>query len=146
MIDPNRPYWRAEIDKVFEKVKAEMHREAVLRGEGVALYQDCYTGEVLRGGDKYDYEHIRSAEVIFSRYKSVLTNDQIAEVVNCDENVKVTLRVINQSKGKTEFETWIMTADNVSKHSINLLIAEEAVKQADLGINRAVARFLTSPT
>ncbi|WP_246535464.1 hypothetical protein [Litoribacter ruber] len=87
--DPNRPYWREEIDKEFSRVKARMHAEAVQRGGGVALYTDCYTGKMLRGGDPYDYEHIRSSEEIFMQYRDRLTNEQIAKLVNCPENVAV---------------------------------------------------------
>ena len=60
--DPNRPYNRTEINKGFDKVKAEMHKEALAKGhakykDNKALYQDGYTGEELRGGDAYEYDH-----------------------------------------------------------------------------------------
>ena len=73
MIDSTRPYRRIEIDKVFAKVKSQMHIDALIRGgDGLALYIDLYTGKALRGGDAYDYEHIRSSEEIHSKYKSCL--------------------------------------------------------------------------
>ena len=103
MHNPSRPYHRVEIDLLFTKVKAQMHQQALRRGgDDTALYTDCYTGETLRGGDRYDYEHIRSSEAVFMAYRDRLTNSQIAEVVNCPENVAVTLRTINQSKGKSQ--------------------------------------------
>lgn len=78
-----------------------MQIEALKRdGDRLALYQDCHTGKTLGGGDPYDYEHISSSEKIFMKYRHILTNEQIAEVLNCTENVAVTLRSINQSKGK----------------------------------------------
>lgn len=141
MIDfnPNRPYHRTEIDLLFAKVKAQMHQQALAKGgNGVALYIDCYTGAVLRGGDRYDYEHIRSSEAIFMMYRDRLTNHEIAEVVNCPENVAVTLRSINQSKGKMRMEDWLANPDNVSNHNINLVVTKGTLASADKGIERKV--------
>lgn len=108
MLIPNRPYHRKEIDLLFTKAKAKMHQEALARsGDGKALYIDCYTGETLRGGDRYDYEHVRSSEALFMMYRDRLTNFEIAEVVNCQKNIAVTLRSINQSKGKMRLEDWL---------------------------------------
>lgn len=69
-----RPYRRTEIDKVFARVKATMHKRALERGNGVAYYTDIYTGLILRGGDPYDYEHIRSSEDLYMRYCDRLTD------------------------------------------------------------------------
>jgi hypothetical protein len=71
-----------EIDKVFTSVKAAMHAEVCKRGNGIALYQDIYTGLTLRDGDLYDYEHIRSSEEIFTKYKDRLTDEVKALEVN----------------------------------------------------------------
>ena len=121
MQNPNRPYHRTEIDLLFTKVKTQMHQKALERGgDGKALYTDCYTGETLRGGDRYDYEHIRSSEAVFMEYRDRLTNSEIAEVVNCPENVAVTLRSINQSKGKMRMEDWLANNHNASNHRINM--------------------------
>lgn len=141
MLNPNRPYWRKEIDDSFNKIKAKLHAEAQQRGGGVALFVDCYTRKELRGGDVYDYEHIRSAEEIFMKYRDRLTNEQIAQVVNCQDNVKVTLRTINQSKGKRTFEEWCTKAQ-VEKYDIDLSYAQESVRKADLGIERVAKRYL----
>ncbi|MDR2223903.1 MAG: hypothetical protein LBE34_14380 [Flavobacteriaceae bacterium] len=141
MLNPNRPYWRKEIDDLFNKVKAKLHAEAQKIGGGTAIFTDCYTGKELRGGDAYDYEHIRSAEEIFMQYRDRLTNEQIAEVVNCEANVKVTLRLINQSKGKRTFEEWC-TSIQVDKYNINLPHAQASVRQADLGIQKAIKKLL----
>ena len=101
LINPERPYSRLAIDKVFTKTKASMQQAALERGgDGLALYTDVYTGETLRGGDAYDYEHLRSSEAVHTQFKSLLTDDQIALVVNCPENVGVTLSSINKSKRK----------------------------------------------
>ncbi len=138
MIDPYRPYWRTEIDQAFAKRKAIMHAEAVKRGgDGIALFQDCYTGKTLRGGDAYDYEHIRSSEEIFMEYRGRLTNEQIAEVVNCPENVGVTLRRINQSKGKRKMEDWLQSVGHLPEFDINLKHTSLSLKRANEGIIKA---------
>ncbi|WP_417861296.1 hypothetical protein [Winogradskyella sediminis] len=139
-----RPYHRQEIDLLFTKVKTQMHQQALARsGDGIALYTDCYTGETLRGGDRYDYEHIRSSEDVFMTYRDRLTNTEIAEVVNCPENVAVTLRTINQSKGKTRMEAWMSNSTNVLSHNINATIAKSAIANADLGIKNKVEEILS---
>lgn len=144
MHNPSRPYHRVEIDLLFTKVKAQMHQQALRRGgDDTALYTDCYTGETLRGGDRYDYEHIRSSEAVFMAYRDRLTNSQIAEVVNCPENVAVTLRTINQSKGKMRMEDWLANATNVSSHNVNKAIAIKALSNADKGIQNKVKEILS---
>lgn len=42
----------------------------------------------------------RSHEKLFTKCKGILTDDQIAQVINYNENIIVTLVKINQSKGK----------------------------------------------
>lgn len=139
MIDAKRPYRRTEIDIVFAKRKALMQQEALKRGgDGLALYIDCYTGETLRGGDRYDYEHIRSSEMLHTKYKHLLEDEQIALVVNCPENVSVTLRNINQSKLKQAMEDWMKKMDNIAKHNIDLKLTLANLKKADEGIERMV--------
>lgn len=144
MTNPTRPYHRIEIDLLFTKVKSKLHQEALARGgDGVALYTDCYTGETLRGGDRYDYEHIRSSEEVYMMYRDRLTNHEIAEVVNCPENVAVTLRTINQSKGKRKMEDWLANASNVSNYGIDVAITINALANADRGIQQKVKEILS---
>ena len=143
-LDTNRPYHRTEIDQIFTKVKALMHQKALARGgDGKALYTDCYTGKTLRGGDRYDYEHIRSSQAVFIEYRDRLTNSEIAEVVNCPENVAVTLRTINQSKGKMRLETWISNSNNTTKHNIDIDFAKNSAAIADKGIQRKAQEILS---
>lgn len=121
-----------------------MHQQALERGgDGIALYMDCYTGQTLRGGDRYDYEHIRSSEAVFMDYRDRLTNSQIAEIVNCPENVAVTLRTINQSKGKMRLEDWLANATNVSNHNVNKAFSLKALSNADKGIQNKVKEILS---
>lgn len=139
MIDPIRPYRRIEIDKIFTRTKASMQQAALIRGgDGIALYIDVYTGKTLRGGDPYDYEHIRSSEEIHSKYKPILSDDQIAMVVNCPENVGVTLTFINKSKGKRRMEDWLANPANIVVNAINLKLTLANLKKADEGIERMV--------
>ena len=145
MIDENRPYRRIEIDRVFAKAKGEMHAAALVRGKAKgfdqAHYQDIYTGKELLGGDPYDYEHIRSSEEIYSRYKSILTDDQIALVVNCPENIGVTLSYINKSKGKRKMEDWLSNPANIAIHGIDMKLTLANLKKADDGIDRRVKKL-----
>jgi hypothetical protein len=139
MIDSDRPYRRTEIDKIFTKTKASMQQAALKRGgDRIALYIDVYTGKTLRGGDSYDYEHIRSSEAVHTQYKSLLTDEQIALVVNCPENVAVTLRCINQSKGKRKMEDWLSNPANITTNRIDLKLTLVNLKKADEGIERMV--------
>ncbi|MHA7944402.1 hypothetical protein ACJOV8_015095 [Formosa sp. 3Alg 14/1] len=144
MQNPNRPYHRTEIDLLFTKIKAQMQKKALVRGgDGRALYTDCYTGKTLRGGDRYDYEHIRSAEDVFMTYRDRLTNAEIAEVVNCPENVSVTLRTINQSKGKRRMEDWLSNEINVNVYNIDRKVTLETLTKADFGILQKVNDILS---
>lgn len=139
MIDSDRPYRRTQIDKIFTKTKASMQQAALKRGgDGIALYIDVYTGKTLRGGDPYDYEHLRSTEAVHTKYKSVLTDEQIALVVNCPENVAVTLRCINQSKGKRKMEDWLSNTANIIANGIDLKLTLSNLKKADEGIDNMV--------
>ena len=142
MTDPNRPYSRLAIDKIFSKTKATMQQAALIRGgDGLALYTDVYTGKTLRGGDAYDYEHLRSSEAVHTQFKSLLTDDQIALVVNCPENVGVTLSSINKSKGKRKMEDWLANPSNVTVHGIDLILTLSNLRKADEGIERMVKSF-----
>ncbi|MBW4362299.1 hypothetical protein [Flavobacterium taihuense] len=139
MIDPNRPYSRLAIDLIFTKTKALMQKAALIRGgDGLALYIDVYTGKTLRGGDAYDYEHLRSSEAIHTQFKSRLTDEQIALVVNCPENVCVTLRCINQSKGKRKMEDWLNNPTNIINNNIDLKLTAANLKKADDAIEKMV--------
>lgn len=143
MIDTDRPYSRLAIDKIFIKTKATMQQAALIRGgDGLALYTDVYIGKILRGGDPYDYEHLRSSEAVHTQFKSHLTDDQIALVVNSPENVGVTLRCINQSKGKRKMEDWLANPANITANSIDVKLTLANLKKADEGIERMAGSFL----
>ncbi|KPQ06662.1 MAG: hypothetical protein HLUCCX10_17715 [Algoriphagus marincola HL-49] len=135
----SRPYSRLEIDKMFNQIKAQMHAEALKRGNGKAIYQDCYTGKTLHGGDPYDYEHIFPSEWVHSTYKHLLSDEQIALVVNCPENVGVTLRVINQSKGKHNPEAWFAQAHHIKNNDIDIHLAQSNIRKAKAAIERMAA-------
>lgn len=146
-IDPNRPYNRTEINKVFDKVKAELHKEALKRGQakyndGKALYVDGYTGKELRGGDAYEYDHARSAESIFNKYKATHSDKQIAEIVNHRSNIIVTNTDINKFKGKYRFEGKLKNEARVKELGINLSFTKKALRLADLNISCQAAKLI----
>ena len=143
MANSNRPYSRLTIDKIFTKTKAAMQQAALIRGgDGLALYTDVYTGRTLRGGDPYDYEHLRSSEAVHTQFKSLLTDEQIALVVNCPENVGVTLTFINKSKGKRKMEDWLSNPANIAANRIDFKLALSNLKKADEGIETMVKSFI----
>lgn len=121
-----------------------MHQEALKRGNGRALYYDCYTGQKWNGGEPYDYEHIYGSEWVHSTYKHALTDEQIALVVNCPENVAITSRTINQSKGKTAPEIWFANPENISRHGIDLKLSLANIQKAKSGIEKKVKQLLGS--
>ncbi|RAI84190.1 hypothetical protein [Algoriphagus yeomjeoni] len=141
MIEELRPYHRGEINRAFERVKALLHYDAVKRGNGIAFYIDTYTGEELRGGDAYDYDHIFPSEMIHSRYKNKLSDLQIAELVNIPENIAVTLRSINQSKGKKDPEFWILDSRIMIGTSIKLARVKSAIAKAKAAIEVKASEF-----
>lgn len=140
-LDQNRPYNRTEIDKAFNKVKAELHEEALERGQakyndGRALYKDAYTGKELRGGDAYEYDHARSAEEIHNKYKATHSDEQIAQIVNHRSNIKVTHTDINRSKGKYRFEDKLKNRTRVKELGINVSRTKKVLRLADLNMSR----------
>lgn len=146
MIDKNRSYSRLEINKAFNNVKATMHADALLRGKAKGLVQafsqDIYTCKDLLGGDDYAYDHIRSSEAIFNKYKDVLSDEYIALVVNCPENLGVTLASINKSKGKRSMEDWLSNRNNITNHNIDLNLTKTHLTNADKGIEKLVNKLL----
>lgn len=143
---PNRPYSRIAIDKEFKIIKAQMHSEALQRGakENVkhAVFKDAYTGKKLIGGGKYEFDHIRSSENIYNKYKALLTDDEIAKVVNCKENVVATHADINRAKGKWDLEKLLEDNQKVKILGINLPLAKQTAKKADEAIKRKVQEII----
>lgn len=137
----SRPYHRGEINKAFEKIKAKLHSEAVLKGRGRAFYFDSYTGNELRGGDPYDYDHIFPSEMIHTLLKDDFTDEEIAEIVNLRENIAVTLRTINQSKGKKNPEIWVKEEALVNHGLIDLEKVNDAVFAAKSAINKKIKQM-----
>ena len=143
---PNRPYSRIAIDKEFKIIKAKMHSEALQRGakENVkhAVFKDAYTGKKLIGGGKYEFDHIRSSEKIFNKYKAILTDDEIAKLVNIKENIVATHTDINRAKGKWDLEKLLEDNQKVKTLGINLPLAKHSAKKADEAIKRKVLEII----
>lgn len=136
-----RPYNRDEINKAFEKAKFILHEQALLRGNGRAYHLDTYTGEELWGGDRYDYDHIFPSEMIHTKYKDRLSDLEIAQVVNIPENIAVTLRSINQSKGKKDPEFWAMDTRIILSHPIKLELVHRAIARAKTALEAAASKY-----
>lgn len=146
IFDPNRPYNRVEINKLFLKVKAEMHEETKMRGRAKynmdrALYKDGFTGEELLGGDAYEYDHIRSAEYLFNKYKATHSDKQIAQLVNHRSNIIVTNTEINRFKGKYNIEDRLINVERVKALGIKPDLVKKATQLADSSISNLALKL-----
>ncbi|WP_051931277.1 hypothetical protein [Gillisia sp. Hel_I_29] len=148
MHDIIRPYSRIDINKEFIKVKKKLHDEAVIRGveldgRPVSYFEDVYTGSIFRGGEKYEYEHIRSAENLHSEYKNIHTDKEIALIVNHRNNIGVTSLEINRFKDKYRIEDRILNDDDlIRKFQIDVFLTKRNVSKADTSINEMSLQIL----
>lgn len=142
----NRPYNRTLINKEAKKIFHQKHLEALERGKQLnlnkAVHTDGYTGKILLGGDSYHYDHIRSAESIHTKYKHLLTDEEIAKVVNCRENITPTSSRFNQSKGKRDIERILDDEKKVNEFGIDKKLALEKIKKADEAIKNKVEELI----
>lgn len=147
-INPTRAYNRHLIDKEFKIVKAQFHKDAVEKGNklnlGKAVFTDGYTGKRLLGGEAYEYDHVRSAQSIYNKYKSILTDEEISKVVNCKENIITVSTKINRSKGKWDIEYLLKNQEKVKELGINKELTISSVKKSDIAIKRKVQEILSS--
>lgn len=141
-----RPYSRAAINKEFNIVKMQLHNEAKLRGLNsnlkCAISIDAYTGKKLLGGTGYEYDHVRSAEYVFNKYKAFLTDNEIAKVVNCRENIVATQRGINRAKGKWALEKLLNDVEKSRNLGINVTLSKQVANNADDGIKAKVQEII----
>lgn len=150
MHSANRPYSRIEINKGFSKIKNQLHIEALHRGfkfdgRQVAYFEDVYTGIIFRGGEKYEYEHIRSAENAHSEFKAIHTDREIALLVNHRDNIGVTSVAINKFKDKYKIEERILNnSDAISRFNINVRLTKQNVRKADRSIQELSRQILNS--
>lgn len=147
VLNPERNYSRTAINKVFKLKKTEMHAEALKRGQKEniknAIFMDGYTGKRLLGGiSSYEFDHVRSSEYIYKKYKSILTDEQIAQVVNCNENILTTSTKINRAKGKWPLESLLNNTTKTEELGMNSLLANQAIKKADESIKRKVRELI----
>jgi outer membrane protein OmpA-like peptidoglycan-associated protein len=155
MIDPNRSYNRDEINRKFKTAIKELHAEALENGAKLEVYddqgkaravcKDVYTGKELLGGDeinKFEYDHIRSSAYIHNKYKGILPDDEIAELVNCRGNIGATHKSINRSKGKLDMENLLDNSVKSKKLGIDEKITKSSIQAADLAIERKVKEIL----
>lgn len=141
-----RPYSRAAINKEFNIVKMQLHNEAKLRGLNAnlncAISIDAYTGKKLLGGSSYEYDHVRSAEYIFNKYKAFLTDNEIAKVVNCKENIVATQRSINRAKGKWALEKLLNDVEKSRNLGINVSLSKKVANNADDAVKAKVQEII----
>ena len=148
MMDYNRPYSRIAINKAFVKRKCEMHKEAIVRGvnfDGIklALYEDVYTGIQYRGGDSYEYEHLRSSHSVFEKFKHLHTDEEIAKIVNIPENVGITSFEINRHKDKYQMETRILEyPEKIINFMIDINLTKANLKKADKAMMKVSKEIL----
>ena len=125
------PYQRNIFEQEFIKAKAKL---AQATGN---FHKDTYTQEPLLPGGSWDFDHIISAKA-FSELPGVsLLPSQIqAQILSSPENIAVTDRTINKSKGKYDLLTWLTRKSsgrqitNVQHYKIDTLAAKTAYQNA----------------
>lgn len=143
ILNPPRPYNRDAINELFKIRKKELHLEGLKNGSnGVSKFSDIYTGKILRGGEKFDYDHIISAKTVFDKYKHVLTDKQIAELANMKENIGPTIRDINKSKGKKDLLKWFKNPKNDQIHQVNEDLLINNYKRAEEAVNNRALEMM----
>lgn len=147
-LDASRNYSRQAIDKEFTIAKRGMHKEGLRRGQKEnlkeAIFTDGYTGKRLIGGSKYEFDHIISAENIYSKYKSILSDDEIAIVVNCVENITTTSTSINRAKGKMPLDKLLGNKKKAESLGIDLELAKKTLSNAENGIKKKVKEIIAN--
>ncbi|WP_143961351.1 hypothetical protein [Litoribacter populi] len=142
-VNPNRPYNRTAINEVFKIRRNEFHLEGLARGEnGKSAFTDIYTGEKFIGGQKFDYDHIVSSHALFEKYKHVLTDRQIAELVNIKANIGPTMRPINKSKGKWDLLYWFEKSDASNRFGVKEELVKEQYQKANFAIEKKLQELL----
>lgn len=142
-LNPNRPYNRDAINKLFLLKKKEFYMEGMKRGtNGTSYFTDIYTGRLLKGGDEFDYDHIISSQYIFERYKNVLTDYQIAQVVNIKNNIGPTARPINLSKGKKDLIAWFKKDRPDDKFGVQKNLVDKHRQIAEKAVNEKAQEFI----
>jgi hypothetical protein len=146
VFNPDRDYNRTAINNAFKLKKREIHAIGLKRGQKEnlknAVFTDGYTGKRLLGGSNYEFDHVRSSEYIHKKYKSLLTDEEIAQVVNCNENILTTSTKINRAKGKWPLENLLDNIEKKEELGINSILANRAIKNADAGIKRKVGEII----
>jgi hypothetical protein len=101
------PYQRNIFEKGFTKIKQQLHKET---GN---YHTDTYTGNSLKPGEAWDFEHIISAKE-FSSLPNVglLSADLQSNILNNRKNIGFTMRTINKSKGKHSLVEWLRWKSN----------------------------------
>ncbi|MGY6559020.1 MAG: hypothetical protein ACXIT9_07025 [Nitritalea sp.] len=136
-----RPFCRIQIEADFEKQRAKLFAAAVRRGEGIAMFTDCFCGDILRVGDSYAFIHIFSPEEIFEQHQYKLTDEEISSLVNCPENVRVTRRMLRDWKGNKNPKAWLQEMLDSRAGNIDPGLTRETIAKAEKGIKYRLAEM-----
>ena len=100
-------YKRSIYTKGFNQIKKQLSLET---GN---FHTDTYTGQPLRPGEPWDFEHIISAKE-FSSLSNVesLEDETLSTILNNRKNIGFTLRTINKSKDKYSLTEWLNRKSN----------------------------------
>lgn len=95
-------YHRIIFELEFRKAKA------ILAAATSNYHTDTYTGKSLEPGGSWDFDHIVSAKS-FSGMKDVelLPMEVQSKILSSVQNIAITERTINKSKGKYELMEWM---------------------------------------
>ncbi|EIM78428.1 hypothetical protein A3SI_03548 [Nitritalea halalkaliphila LW7] len=122
------------IEADFEKQCTTLFAAAVRRGEGIAMFTDCFCGDILRVGDPYAFLHVFSPEEIFEIHKDTLTDEEISSLVNCPENVRVTRKMLRDWKGTKNPKVWLQEMLDSRAGNIDPGLTRETIAKAEKGI------------
>jgi outer membrane protein OmpA-like peptidoglycan-associated protein len=95
------------------------------------LYNDIYTGRELRGGDKYQFEHIISAFDVFEMLKGTHTDEEIAEIANNPKNLGPSRTDLNSHKGNRDLKDYILDhPEKIKRFNIDKKLATNTLTEA----------------
>ncbi|MFN3800080.1 hypothetical protein [Belliella pelovolcani] len=131
-----------EVTKHFSLVKSKMLSQAINQGKGRAIYQDAFTGKLLWADDSFEFGYIYSPKMICETYQAVLSEEEIAQVINCPSNVIVTHTEVLASLRDQDPDTWIKNQALENTLNIDLALAARQINKAKMAIANAANQYL----
>lgn len=133
-----------KISNAFTSTKAKMQRRAINQGGGKAIYMDAFTGKILWLGDPFEFGYVYSPIQIYDTYKDLLSEDQIAELVNSSANVIVSLTVILESLQEQDPESWLTQEEQRKTFDLDISMARRCIHSAKTAISKAAEKYLNA--